>query len=488
MRADQLPSPDTGALGYKLRNEVAHAISQLQVAATYYPNEKHPDAVAFSSFLAAAADAATALALGSRQRLVPVNANTFWILAPNSLGTANGYKFLRNSGDAAEGGVSLGVAWPAWRLTAVYQFSSTEVDPTSATPIGSWSDDVGAQDAALRSSAGLYGNSFHGIGSGTLTLTEVRADGLAVSHMAPARASRFSVFYQSNPAWATGETATVYHTVTIGSDGVLGKVTRIVSASNFAEYYTDMTIANGAFDEAFVGDSVGALGGFKADVDDAVLPGFSVLRLRNSTTGYTVTEVSDAPSKTGFSRDEVRPSATIGTRLKGYYRAAGVPGDVTVTSSTAFGVSAAGASAFGTSVVMNGTFPTDLGSWAQTSGTTTQSGGAATQSSQTGGVQTKITQLIAGLDITAYYVFKYTVAMGGTAPNIGNVIAALGINTNGSTTGANGLRSAPSVAGRSAMVFKPTQAQLQVILGIQATAAAGGITTTFDDVELRKLA
>lgn len=61
MREETLPSPNIGSRGYHLRRVAAQAISQVEVAAGYYPNGKHPDAKALSDFFAACKAAADAL-------------------------------------------------------------------------------------------------------------------------------------------------------------------------------------------------------------------------------------------------------------------------------------------------------------------------------------------------------------------------------------------------------------------------------------------
>ncbi len=57
MREDQLPSPDIGQRGYHLRRASALAISQVQIAASYYPSGKHPDAATLRAFFLACATA-----------------------------------------------------------------------------------------------------------------------------------------------------------------------------------------------------------------------------------------------------------------------------------------------------------------------------------------------------------------------------------------------------------------------------------------------
>ncbi|GEM_PF-3185559 len=54
MRTEELPSPGIGTLGFKLRNDVVNVISQLEIASSHYPGQKHPSAADVSAFLEAA--------------------------------------------------------------------------------------------------------------------------------------------------------------------------------------------------------------------------------------------------------------------------------------------------------------------------------------------------------------------------------------------------------------------------------------------------
>lgn len=65
MRVDTLPGPGIGPRGHLLRTTAAQAISQVQIAAAYYPSGKHPDAVALSAFFEECRAACAALVTGS---------------------------------------------------------------------------------------------------------------------------------------------------------------------------------------------------------------------------------------------------------------------------------------------------------------------------------------------------------------------------------------------------------------------------------------
>ncbi len=59
MRETDLPSPNIGSRGYHLRRVASLALSQMEIAAPYYQNGKHPDAAALKAFFVACADAVT---------------------------------------------------------------------------------------------------------------------------------------------------------------------------------------------------------------------------------------------------------------------------------------------------------------------------------------------------------------------------------------------------------------------------------------------
>lgn len=65
MREDQLPGPGIGSKGFQLRRASVLAISQVQVSALHYPNEKHPDAASLKAFFDACAAYAGSIADGT---------------------------------------------------------------------------------------------------------------------------------------------------------------------------------------------------------------------------------------------------------------------------------------------------------------------------------------------------------------------------------------------------------------------------------------
>jgi uncharacterized protein YjdB len=58
IRESDLTSPGIGAKGHHLRRIAANAISQLEVAGSYYGNGRHPDATALEAFFQECVDAA----------------------------------------------------------------------------------------------------------------------------------------------------------------------------------------------------------------------------------------------------------------------------------------------------------------------------------------------------------------------------------------------------------------------------------------------
>jgi hypothetical protein len=61
MRETALPSPNIGSRGYHLRRVATQVISQLEVAATFYPDGKHPAAATLADFFTAAKAAVDAI-------------------------------------------------------------------------------------------------------------------------------------------------------------------------------------------------------------------------------------------------------------------------------------------------------------------------------------------------------------------------------------------------------------------------------------------
>lgn len=409
-------------------------------------------------------------------KVVPIDANNAYVIMPNTAtGGAIRYHLGRNQGSAADG-ADLGTLSPAWRVQGVADMASSASDPNS--PLGIWSEDVGNQHYAFNFN-GPFGGGYHGIGSTGSVVQSVTVNGVVVDlTIAGTYAGPLAITSTETIAFA-GNTIVAPLTTTIGLDGTysytFGDCTQTAALSYF---YAGMNIGSGNYSEADVLIG-GTLYRMPAVSDRGVVPASTRVRMRNIDDGRTIDYVSNAPSIGGFSRKEVDRYAGL-NRTKTYDRFTGNVNQLAgLTVTMTFGRGTAGATTFAANLITNGSFTADVSGWTQTSGTATWVSGKAQQTSSAT-VQQKLTQLVSGLDTTA----PYLVTVNADSAVATTVAYALGINTNGSTSGANVNQS--TVVGINSVMFTPTQAQLQMIL-LELTGAAG-VVVNWDDVSLIKLA
>jgi hypothetical protein len=328
---------------------------------------------------------------GPTVRVVADTANSFYVMTQNARGTAFAYHFIRNVG--GNSATDLAGSWPNWRYAGCAEFLSSSMSPT-ATPLRTFSNDIGAQDYAfvLPTSAGKFAGSYHGVGvGGSLTAESLTIDGRA---FAPASGDAIgSQIVLTHSVSITDGASTVTVTgfkVTIDASGIFFDPGTVSSTAVLSTAFIGMGIATGTFDE---GTFTLASGGTEYKVPISVgattygrtyLQKADMVSLRRTSDGATVRFTANAPPIAGHRRTSVVRDATLG-RSKFYFdfgSADGAFGSVTgIAWSQTYELSAAGATNFAANLITNGTFGSDVAGW-----TVPDNGGRIAWNAANGGV------------------------------------------------------------------------------------------------------
>lgn len=427
--------------------------------------------VSFSSMLRA----------GRRQRIVPDGSNAFYVIARNDRGTTFAHRFLRNQGGSD--GTDTGAPWPNWRYVGTAElpgFDSAPTDPARFV----YSDDIGAQDYAMKASAnGLYMGSYHG--GAALDSEVARMDGEPVDPLFAASGSRFSLT----------------HNVTLTSGASILKLTFEVSVSPSDGSLTFAVLSSSstaAFSNIFLG--MGLVNGANYDSADIILTGgtqeFTMpigvgvtylgqarsMRLRDSATGRAILVRTNAPSQASYRRGYI---VRTGTRTKWY--AEGATGAFATKAgivwTVRFETGSAAVTVPGPNLLTNGSFASDLGGW-----TATMTGGSVDwtagklRATRGTSLDNRISQPVE-TDIGGIYLLS------GEMTTTAGLLSALGLTNSAMSTSSPAPAYAPVAAtidGYAAHLVIAT-ATTSYAMMVQSPGTAGQ-TTDFDNIALIRLA
>jgi hypothetical protein len=324
-------------------------------------------------------------------RVVADTANSFYVMSQNVRGTAFAYHFIRNVG--GNSATDLAGSWPNWRYAGCAEFPSSPMPPT-ATPLRTFSNDIGAQDYAfvLPTSAGKFAGSYHGVGAGgSLTAESLTIDGRAFDPTS--RGAIGSQIILTHSVSVTDGTSTVTVTgfkVTINASGIFFDPGTISSTAVLPTAFIGMGIATGTFDEGTFTLATGG-GVYKAPISVGAttygrtyLQKANMVSLRRTSDGATVRFTTNAPTIAGYRRTSVVRDATL-DRSKFYFdfgNADGPFGSVTgIAWSQIYELGAAGATKFAANLIRNGTFGSNVNGW-----TVPRTGGSIAWNATNGGV------------------------------------------------------------------------------------------------------
>ncbi|EJN12422.1 hypothetical protein PMI42_04216 [Bradyrhizobium sp. YR681] len=327
---------------------------------------------------APARDAIPAGSHGPAVRVVADTPNSFYVMSQNVRGTAFAYHFIRNVG--GNSATDLAGSWPNWRYAGCAEFPSSLM-PSRATPLRTFSNDIGAQDYAfvLPTSVGKFAGSYHGVGAGgSLTAESLTIDGQAFDPISSGAIGSEIVLAHS--VSITDGTSTVTVTgfkVTINASGIFFDPGTISSAAALPTAYIGMGIATGTFDE---GTFTLSSGGTEYKVPISVgsttygriyLQKANMVSLRRTSDGATVRFTTNAPTISGYRRTSVVRDANL-DRSKFYFdfgSSNAAFGSVTgIAWSQTCELGATNATAFAANLITNGTFSSDVTGWTATHG------------------------------------------------------------------------------------------------------------------------
>lgn len=301
-------------------------------------------------------------------RMVPNNANSFYVMASNDRGTAFAYQFIRNVGGNAA--TDTGTNYQPWRKSSVLEFASINNNPLVDTPIRTWCSDTGAFNYAVSMPNGLWAGSYHG-GEVVNTMT-VKLNGATVDPtVSTATGTSFRLDYTSTVT-SGGATYNVDFTHVLNADGSdTQTVNSLTSTASFGRWYIGMMIASGAYPEGWATISgtqykVPVLVG-TSTYGRTYLQKAGTVRLFQPATGNTIRSVSNAPSLGAYRRTSiVRDTGLNRSKLYMEFNT-GVPSGITAVSwTTYYELGVALATTFGSNLITNGDFPTNITGWTST--------------------------------------------------------------------------------------------------------------------------
>jgi hypothetical protein len=388
-------------------------------------------------------------------RSVPSTSNLFYVVAKNSVGTADAIRFQRNIGAAADSN-NFGVSWPEWRVTGRYRLASFDSDPTS--PSITFTNDTGAQDIVANVSGGRFCGSYHGLGSsGALNSETLKVDGSITFD--PTTAVSFNAFELRNSTTANDGSASFTRdlTTTINAlGGVHYKINGTPTVSGITFIYYGMAIGTGLnYQEADVRMGaaynvlpLGSAGG------RAYLAGVREVRLRDIVNGNQVIATGSLPDIANFSRAELLMDLS-GSRTKTYlgrFTSPAALANAEIDMNVAVG--AAGAIFGLTNLLSNTVFTTGWVAVA-TNGTNGVAAGVLTQTCTVNPSDLRYHLPITGCAIGATYMQIVDVA---TGTQLGSAAAfAATSNTNGSKITPAPAFNQGVVVGRNIQTFVATQ-------------------------------
>jgi hypothetical protein len=423
--------------------------------------------------------------IGSRaagvQKIVSDTANSFYVMATNTRGTAFAHHFIRNVGGS--GTSDVGTPWQPWRISGTAEFPSVSSNPVSDTPIYTYNNDTGAQNYAVTLPSGKFGGSYHG--GETVNAMTVAINGLAVDPTTgPYTGSRVTLAYTSTVTDGSS-TYTMDFALAVNSDGSVSQtINSISSTASFGRWFTGMAIGQGTYDEAWVNLYGTTLAGTQYKVPISVgttTYGRTYLLLsdqivmRKSADGRRVRIASNAPAQAAYRRTSIVMEPSL-TRTKLYYEMnTGVPGTIRGISWTMyFDVGAAGTTTFNSNIVTNGTFATDISGWTSTHNPSGVSwnAGALRQVRGGAGVDTRTIQGEVVVTTAPFMVsgeMTYTPIVAGTFVNPGS----LGVtnSSNGSLTSADLTPIAFDQNGYEAALVIPSSTTRYVMMLLTAQGA-----------------
>ncbi|MFW2831121.1 hypothetical protein [Sphingomonas sp. ID0503] len=418
---------------------------------------------------------------GLRQRIVPDNANGFYVVARNDRGTAFAHRFTRNSGGSEA--TDTGAPWANWRYVGTAEIPTFDAAPTHAARFV-YSEDVGAQDYAFQSSAnGKFMGSYHG--GAVLSSEAVRIDGVPVDPLIAATGTRVTVEHSVTlTSGAANLTLTCEIAIDPGDGGLSFAMPATASAAAFAPAFWGMGIASGdTYDQCDL-----VLSGGTSEFSLPVGTGTTYLgaarriRLRDSVTGRAIRIDTNAATQPAFRRASVLRTPA---RTKWYLE--GLTGmnasKANIVWRVRFEAGSGPATTPGANLLTNGGFSADLSGW-----NTVMSGGSVgwnagkLRATRGSGSDNRITQAAAVLPGAAYLLSGEHQTSAGAAPSL-----ALTNNAASYQTPAAAYPPTPFAGdGYTAHVVVPTAASSWVML-LQSVGTAGQ-TSDFDNISLVKLA
>lgn len=409
-----------------------------------------------------------------RLRSVPVSADMFYIVAKNSVGSADAIRFQRNIGAAADGN-NFGVKWPEWRVTGRYRLASFDTAPTS--PDRTFSSDTGAHDMVANVSGGRFAGSYHGLGaSGALNSETLTADGAAFDHTV---AASFDAFELRNSTTANDGSANFTRDLSLtinAAGGVHYKINGTPTMSGMSFLYVGMPIATGANykeADARAGTAFNTLALGSGDARAYLGAGEREVRLRDTVNGNQIIGVASFPDLAGYTRAEVIRNASE-SRTKVYlgrFTSAAALANAEFDINVAVG--ATGEQFAAANLLTNTVFTTG---WAavSTGGTNSVSAGVLTQ-----------TTTVNPSDLR-YHTVIPTVAVGGKYASVIDVTTSgsLGVSAGfAATSNVNGSKGTPAPAflqsvrlGRNIQTWVATQADPnQRFMALMASPVVGDV-------------
>lgn len=418
-----------------------------------------------------------------RQRIAPIDANSFHIVAQGEADQVLAHRFIREAGGTDP--LDAGPPYQPWRYSGTCELPSFDASPVGDA-IFVYSDDLGAQDYALQfAGSEVFGGSYHG--GETLSSSAVMVDGVPVDPTRAIAGSQISIRYSSQID-AAGNTARIEFSVTVRSfDGVLVfHCAGLQPAATLWRAYVGMVIASGAYDEAHLMlTSSETVIPVPVAVGTTYLGNVATMRMKQTSDGRYIDVMSNIAGSQDFDRAMVIRTAQ---RTKLYFELAdgGGSNKVDLQWTVRFGQESAGSAAVGANVLSNGSFDTDLAGWTVKMGEVVSDSGVArligNPSTQTRVIQEVSTPSVDGS--RGVYLLSADANTDQGATRIGGL---------GLTSNSNGSTSTPPPAygpvlqkpGYTGHLILPTQDLSYVMM--QLGAGPSGESCIFDNVSLIKL-